>query len=223
MENASKALVIAGGILLAIMLLSLLAYVATSMSGMAESQERINLAKEIADFNKSFLAYNKKKLYGADVITVVNKAIHHNKSIEETAANPYYINIKILPKQTFETTVTKIDNTTQLSETYAGVRIPNEIKAEFGHTTSMYNAYLSENRIHELGNWQAGGAEFKINKDFVELFTGDTTDRSITTDDKTKTYILKSALTNFKTSIFECTDVEYNEDGKIKSMEFKQS
>ena len=60
MENASKALIIAGGILLALMLLSILVYVAGSMHDWAGSQTREELTKQIAEFNKGYEVYNKK-------------------------------------------------------------------------------------------------------------------------------------------------------------------
>lgn len=74
MENASKAVLMAGGTLLAIMILSLIIYVSTSISGFAEEQDKRTLAKQIEEFNKGYLAYNKTILYGADILTVYNKA-----------------------------------------------------------------------------------------------------------------------------------------------------
>lgn len=74
MENASKALIIAGGILLAMMILALLIYVSTSMSSVAEEQDKRILTQQIEEFNKGYLAYNKTRMYGTDVLTVYNKA-----------------------------------------------------------------------------------------------------------------------------------------------------
>ena len=34
-------------------------------------------------------------MYGTDIITVVNKAIDHNKTISAQVTDPYYINIVI--------------------------------------------------------------------------------------------------------------------------------
>ncbi|MDO5555296.1 MAG: hypothetical protein Q4G09_01160 [Clostridia bacterium] len=130
MENATKALIIAGGIFFALLILSLIIYVATAISGMADEQDKNTLAKQIATFNKGYEAYNKSRMYGTDIITVVNKANDNNQ------------------KDQYQVTITVYDTN---------------------------------------GN--------KISKNFDGL----------------------------KTQIFECTDVQYNEEtGRIESMTFKQ-
>lgn len=74
MENAANALKIAGGILLAILTISLLVYMVANVSSVAEKQAKVKEAKQIKAWNAEWEAYNKKVLYGADVLTVVNKA-----------------------------------------------------------------------------------------------------------------------------------------------------
>ena len=78
MENASKALIIAGGILLAILTLSLVVYMMTAVTSMADAQDAEALARQKTEFNKGYEAYNKRMMYGTDVITVMNKAEINN-------------------------------------------------------------------------------------------------------------------------------------------------
>lgn len=223
MENASKALLIAGGIFLAMMILSMLMYVGISMSDNAESQERNLLTKQIVEFNKSYLAYDKTKMYGIDVITVVNKAINHNKTIGAITTDPYYINIQIKPNQTFITTVEKIDNSKPNPKRQTVSIITNQIKQILGNPSNSYEAYLIENVPHDLGTWQNNGQTFIMKNNFVDFFSGDTIDKEATTDDGKTTYIMSSALTNFKQAIFKCENVEYDEKtGRIKLMTFTQ-
>ncbi len=93
MENASKALLIAGGILLAMMVLALLVYMLNAMGDMQESQNTRLLTKQIEEFNKSYLAYDKTRMYGTDVITVVNNAKENNIKYSD---NPEYsMDVKI--------------------------------------------------------------------------------------------------------------------------------
>lgn len=92
MENAAKALLIAGGILLALMTLSLIVYVSTSTTRMAEAQDAKKAAEELAAFNASYEAYNKRLMYGTDVISVWNKANNYNEKGESS------ISIKIYDK-----------------------------------------------------------------------------------------------------------------------------
>ncbi len=79
MENATKAILIAGGILISIVVISVFYFAFRQMSNSVESTQPNTAQKELQDFNKGFEAYNKKLMYGADIISVLNKAIDNNK------------------------------------------------------------------------------------------------------------------------------------------------
>lgn len=74
MENASKALLIAGGILIALVLIVLFINMYGRVSNIRNEQEKQQEAEQLAAFNAGFEAYNKRVMYGADVITLINKA-----------------------------------------------------------------------------------------------------------------------------------------------------
>ncbi len=79
MENISKALLIAGGIVIAMITISLFYVVFRSTSPYAERYYDTADKKALQAFNKSYEAYNKKLMYGMDVVTVLNMAIDNNK------------------------------------------------------------------------------------------------------------------------------------------------
>ena len=87
MENASKALLIAGGILLAILILSALVFMFSSVRNFSESQEEKTLAEQTARFNAEYDVYNKSVMYGTDVISVINKGIDHNLRVGDYESN----------------------------------------------------------------------------------------------------------------------------------------
>ncbi len=94
MENASKALIIAGGVLISIIAISLFTYMYGSISTLVSSSETDYQAEEIATFNSGFEAYNKKLMYGTDVISVMNKAIDNNSNYKVTSpGEEYYVDI----------------------------------------------------------------------------------------------------------------------------------
>jgi len=74
MENAAKALLIAAGIMFAMMIISLIAYMSSSITEMGEAQESKRAAEQLAAFNAEYEAYNKQLMYGTDIVTVINKA-----------------------------------------------------------------------------------------------------------------------------------------------------
>lgn len=84
MENAAQALLIAGGILLAILTLSLLVYMSNNVSTIGTAQAQEKEAKRLAAWNAEWEAYDKTRLYGVDVLTVVNKAEQNNADYEDS-------------------------------------------------------------------------------------------------------------------------------------------
>ncbi len=78
MENVSKALQIAGGVLIALIILSLVVY-AFKQFGILPQQEAESMSTEqLAKFNSEFEVYNKSRMYGVDVISCLNKVQNYN-------------------------------------------------------------------------------------------------------------------------------------------------
>jgi len=212
MENASKALIMAGGMLLAMMILVLLVYAFTYMNDLTKAQDKKNSTQQIQEFNNEYLAYNKTIMYGTDVITVINKAIDYNSKLGIDDEN-YKINIILNLIQDFETTKQVViqKGNGEIKEE------PPVRQGDVSLSAGSYQLFEGEDSIKmddDIINFFHQGSDDK-----VEKLQGET----ITT---TFTY---SAITNFKTAIFECTDVdgdgnsiEYSQEGRIKSMEFSQ-
>lgn len=75
MENASKALIIAGGVLIAILLLTLFTYLFSKMATGTSKIYDMMEQSEIAEFNQKFLNYKgKRDLTVQDVVTIINLA-----------------------------------------------------------------------------------------------------------------------------------------------------
>lgn len=107
MENASKALIMAGGVLLAMLVLSLFAYVFKDMQGSTSNIYKIMNAAEIAEFNQKFLNYDergidiyiddegnqqpKNPLNVHDVVTIANTAKDNN----EQGKYPVYVTVEL--------------------------------------------------------------------------------------------------------------------------------
>ena len=96
MENASKALVIAGSILIGMIVISIF-YFAFEQSGRLVGEvDEDTLQEEIKAFNNGFEAYNKKLMYGIDIISVLNKAIDNNKKYDVSGdERDYFVDIEI--------------------------------------------------------------------------------------------------------------------------------
>ena len=79
MENASYALQIAAGTMIAVLVIALIVYVFTAISGYQEEQDLIAERESITEFNESFEVYDKSIMYGTDVLSCLNKAEDNNQ------------------------------------------------------------------------------------------------------------------------------------------------
>lgn len=87
MENATQALIIAAGVLVGILILSLAVYLFSIMGGYAANTQKQIEKDEIAQFNSKFLKYDGlKNLTIQDIITVKNYALENNR--EDGSYNP---------------------------------------------------------------------------------------------------------------------------------------
>lgn len=94
MENAAKALIMAGGVLIGILILSLAAYLFASFGGTSQViQERIDQSS-LDQFNNKFISYQEKQCTIYDILTIVNYANEFNDKNEYTQADTkYYIRV----------------------------------------------------------------------------------------------------------------------------------
>ena len=78
MENASKALIIAGAILLAILLISLGIMIYTQASGVVNTNAMSEV--EISTFNKKFTQYGSSNVRGSQITALIDAIIQNNLS-----------------------------------------------------------------------------------------------------------------------------------------------
>lgn len=77
MENASKALLMAGGILLGVLILTLMVTLFAGSKGLANSYEKTKQEEAIQQFNVNFTKYIGQELTIHDVVTICNFAIEN--------------------------------------------------------------------------------------------------------------------------------------------------
>ena len=79
MESANKAMMMAGGMIFAIMVMSLVAFVFSRLTTIPTEEDSKILIQQVAAFNNEYTAYDKRIMYGVDVISVLNKALSNNE------------------------------------------------------------------------------------------------------------------------------------------------
>lgn len=81
MENASKALLMAGGVLIAIIIISLLVKTYGNIGTFQKQQISVEEAERIEEYNKEYTKYLNQYVYGTEVITVINKSINDSQKM----------------------------------------------------------------------------------------------------------------------------------------------
>lgn len=79
MENATKALLIAGGLLLAIMVVSLLVIFYDRLVGFEQNKQAVMSEEQIVKFNKEYEAYHRDNVTGYEMVSLLNKILNYNK------------------------------------------------------------------------------------------------------------------------------------------------
>lgn len=78
MENASKALLIAAGMLLAVMLLSLLFVFWDNVAGYFTAQHDATMLKQLIEFNNKYQNYDGKTIRGNELVSIMNSIVDYN-------------------------------------------------------------------------------------------------------------------------------------------------
>ena len=120
MENASKALLMAAGVLIGVLILSLAAYLFVYFGSTSQQIHEQNEENQINEFNSKFTSYvGKDNITIYDVITVANLATENNKKYEFStrrhaepiiASSDYYIHVEFgneVKSKTINTDYTK--------------------------------------------------------------------------------------------------------------------
>ena len=89
MDNASKALIMAGGMLLAMLIVALLMYAWSLFSEYQTSQDDLAEIENTAKFNEQFTQYDRNDVLGYEILSLVNKVVDYNyrKSSDANAKN----------------------------------------------------------------------------------------------------------------------------------------
>ena len=96
MENASKALLMAGGILILILILALMVTLFVSSRNLSNQYEATKQTEAIQQFNVNFTKYVGKKITAHEAVTLCNFAKIENNKVRNVIVNQEYTPNNIL-------------------------------------------------------------------------------------------------------------------------------
>lgn len=211
MENATKALTMAGGILIAIMVIATLLYAATTWGIFPSAKDETDVAKQLAKFNQQYESYNKGALYGTDVITVLNKARDNNRNLTKEEKETLYLNIEVALISNVEGTETTYKNYIDAEDPEPDIQTTGPILT--------------------IGSYLLDGVGSKKLEKFLDDFMADSGRVNIKNeksgrDENGKYYhqytVEKVPNSEFKIKAFTCEKVKYNDIGRICYMKFTE-
>ena len=81
MENASKALLMAGGMLIALLTISMLVFMFTKISAVQRTSNVDEAEMTTTEFNNQFSTYNNDHVRGSELYSCLNRAVDYNKTV----------------------------------------------------------------------------------------------------------------------------------------------
>lgn len=155
MENASKALLIAGGVLVSILVITIFIYMISKITEFRRADDNLARIENTAEFNKRFTNYQRDDVQGYELLSLIHNVIDYNQqystdtSINKDSYNP--ISLTICLKTESGVDLRKqltYDNTNRLFilDTYK-----DEIKASNRNSSNSFQNNI-ENEIDEAKN-----------------------------------------------------------------------
>ncbi len=199
MENASKAIIMAGGILIGVIILATLVIVFRPMGDVYEGKDDALLIEQLEKYNRQFNTYD-KSLYGSELLSLANLVYDFdNKFLYDIdPTGNYYKENKIV-------VTVKLDEETigynDVVPSYESLQKESKKKAD-GCDIELLRKYdkALENKLKEMEKTGIG----KNDNDYQDV---------------------KASITQFRSIPFRCisSQTKYNKYGRISKMIFEQA
>lgn len=217
MENAGKALEMAGSVLIGILILGCLVFAYNQLATVKQNEQVSKRVQQAADFNKDYLAYDRNNLYGSDIFSIANLISNYN--IKEHEAKDYTeitisvkIKTKIIGAKYFDKGAGETYNANQITSAYKALsdditKVGN--KKYFNKAVSYWSKFGTKDRLVEQINQEVKNpnenmvANLKVDIQEYNDLVGEQKDMARKT--------------------FKCKNVEYDKNtGRVTKMEFEE-
>ena len=210
MENASKALTIAGGVLIAVMLAVLVYYVFNHWGEIQKMKQEDVETVKVEEFNKSYLSYE-KVLYGSELLGLVNKMSDYNIS-DDVKYNAYgtmdlKVEIKLLSGST--------DNLFNRTGTYSLSTVKRTIDDVMRKTVEKYSGKVSDSQWEFLAK-SSNNSEQSFDDLCQELNISSSVNRRELQEAAKEYY----KYVQFKRMKFKHKETTFYDTGRVKMMSF---
>lgn len=236
MENISKALLIAGGVLFAILVLTLLIIFRGKISSYFTEQHNAKILEQVTEFNNKFENYNGQTIRGSELISVMNRVVDYNRTYSDIQGAERVIMRVEFPdnhqKDLLYTGVTMSSSDILFANsTISNVSGDDNISKISGLSSELANSTgIDDTKLQKLSAnisiiCSTDPNDVNIRNEKLQKILGY---RKGTTVGDTELRKIQSAtlkyyqLTQFKRTMFKCTDVVHDQkSGRINKISFQ--
>lgn len=240
MENASKALLMAGGVLISLLVIGAFILAMREVSSYQNTRHGAELEQQTLEFNNLYESYNHDRIRGNEIISLMNRIVDYNN--RKTVEGYQEMQVEFTIPQSIRSNLT-FDGTNRLLVKASDTYTEDDIDDIVGLPTSI-TGDISGGAIRDLEDKYGQAycnqlsSEISNINDINDLQGATTTDKNAEFDNRYRfpksassyggiSQILEDAklyyeYVQFKRTYFNCTGTEYDDDtGRIIKMEFE--
>lgn len=217
MENASKALLMAAGILIALLILGALLLMFNQLSAYQKSNSDNLKVSQLVEFNKQFLNFTlDDEIYGYEVISLLNKVINYNET-EPVGNSVEYKKISL--KITLEKSFAKKYGINDTSKAFGNLPKTYTVTDSSGEFATLINNFIGMEKTYTLKGMS------QLSTYYDEIFISKTKTakevigRDINIDQKDIEKYRE--YSEFKKAKFKNSDIKYYDNGQVKEISFE--
>ena len=232
MENAAKALLIASGVLVGIIIISMIMFSYRQISDYYNSKDQAKEFETLSAFNEQYIPYNRDNVRGSDIVSLTNKIIDFNTLKEE---EPITIEIKIAT----EVYKSEADSFYYMGKPSDNTKILVDIDKIYSSNPKLA---LGQVNLQNMLN-EAMSIESKYSYGIATKLAANISTLMGNNSRKTSAELLKELKVNqseygglvaiqddiykyyqynqFKRAHFNCTELSYTQNGRVKSFKFE--
>lgn len=211
MENASKALVMAGGILIALLVVGALMLMINQVSYYQKSESTSEKAQQQAEFNKEYVQFTYGDVKGYELISLVNKVINYNS--KEAVGNSVDYSLKITVN------IDMVGTTALFKKKYTISNGNTSFYDDISKYRELENTYSLSIMSKLSANYDKLKAVEGKNDEYANAMKEITGRAGVNVGikdiEKYREY------SEFKTSTFKPGEVKYYSNGQVKEMSFE--
>lgn len=209
MENASKALTMAGGVLISLLVIGLLVFFYNNIQSWQQIGQETDEIQQATEFNKQYDVYN-REVYGSELLSIANKINDYNKR-ESNSKGYTKIELSVIITKRIggnNTEYFKVNNKGYTAEELEEQKNSLEKKIEDVRKEKVKGITvdkLSTMRREEIQTMNLTDKEYEDYRNYTNEYN-----------------TLKNLLITVKSTVFENKEFEYDKNtGRIKKITYK--